>query len=202
MKAIAFQKDPPTKHDYLKFFPVSRPIRTPFAGFAGLFPTSSGRCSRAASLTASGPSVYSVCPPLTLSPQLITQHSPPIPPCIFDVSLPPTSCWTLRILSLPTPRSGSDCRRLDAMDRSHRRCVCPLIDAVHYHSVAAVRTSFGGSVAATAATFRGLSSTGAHRNRFGAHEDCVGLWDVDVGQLMGRSSHNRWNRRVPGRPSG
>jgi hypothetical protein len=101
----------------------------------GLFPTSSGRFSRAASLTSSGPSVYSAFPRLTLSHQLITQHSPPIPPCMFDVSLPPTPPWTLSISSLPTPRSASDCRHLDAMDRSHHRCVCPAIDAVHCRSV-------------------------------------------------------------------
>jgi hypothetical protein len=107
----------------------------PFAGFPGLFPTSSGRCSRAASPTSSGPSVYSAFPRLTLSPQLITQHSPPIPPCMFDVSLPPTSPSTLSISSLPTPRPPSDCRRLDGMDRSHRRCVWPAIDAVDHRSV-------------------------------------------------------------------
>jgi hypothetical protein len=96
---------------------------------------SSGRCSRAASPTSSGPSVYSAFPRLALSPQLITQQSPPIPPCMFDVSLPLTSPWTFSISSLPTPRSASDCRRLDAMDRSLRHCVCPVIDAVHYRSV-------------------------------------------------------------------
>jgi hypothetical protein len=95
----------------------------------------SGRCSRAASPTSSGPSVYSAFPRLTVSPQLITQHSPPIPPCMFDASLPPTSPWILRISSLTTPRSAFDCGRLDEMDRSHRRCLCPVIDAVHYRSV-------------------------------------------------------------------
>jgi hypothetical protein len=54
---------------------------------------------------------------------------------MFDVSLPPTSPWTLGILSLPTPRSAPDCGRLDAMDRSHRLWVCPAIDAVHHRSV-------------------------------------------------------------------
>jgi hypothetical protein len=135
MKVFTFQKDVPTKHDSLKFSAVCRPIRTPFASFAGLFPTSSGRCSRAASSTSSGHSVCSAFPRLALSPQLITQHSPPIPPCMFDASLPQISPWTVSISSLPTPRSASDCRRLDAMDRSHRRCVCPLIDVVHHRSV-------------------------------------------------------------------
>jgi hypothetical protein len=74
-------------------------------------------------------------PPTYLIPQVITQQSPPIPPCMFDASLPPTSPWTFRVSSLPTPRSASDCHRLDAMDRSHRRCVCLAIDAVHYRSV-------------------------------------------------------------------
>jgi hypothetical protein len=134
MKGLAFQKDPSTKHDYLKFSAVCRPIKTRFASVADLVPTLSEGCSRAASLTSSGPSVNSVSPRLTLSPQLIAQHSLPIPPCMFDVSLPPTSPWTLSISLLPTPRSASDCRRLDAMDRSRCRCVCPAIDAVHYHS--------------------------------------------------------------------
>jgi hypothetical protein len=135
MKIFTFEKDPPTKHDCLKFSAVCRPIRTPFAGFAGLFPTSSGRCSRAASPTWFDPSVYSAVPRLALSPQLITQHSPPIPPCMFDTSLPPTSPWTFSTSSLPTPRSASDYRRLDAMNRSRRRCLWPAIDAVHYPSV-------------------------------------------------------------------
>jgi hypothetical protein len=74
-------------------------------------------------------------PRLTLSPQLVTQHSPPIPLCMFHVSLPQTSPSTFRISSLPTPRSASDCCRIDAMDRSHCRCVCPVIDAFHYRSV-------------------------------------------------------------------
>jgi hypothetical protein len=178
MKAFAFQKDTATKHDCLTFSAVCRPIRTPFASVAELFPTSSGRCSRAASRTSSGPSVYSVFPRLTLSPQLITQHSPPIPPCMFDALLPSTSPSTFSILSLPTPRSAYDCRRLDAMDRSHRRCVCPVIDAVHYRSCGAVRTSFSGSAAATTATFRGPSSTRARRRRFGARKDRAGLCDV------------------------
>jgi hypothetical protein len=43
----------------------------------------------------------------------------------------------------------------------------------------AVRTSFGGSAASTAATSRGPSPTGSHKDR-------VGLWDADVGQLMER----------------
>jgi hypothetical protein len=135
MKVFAFQKGAPTKHDCLKFSAFCRPIRTLFASVAELCPTSSGRCSRAASLTSSGPSIYSPFPRLTLSPQLITQHSPPIPPCMFDISLPPTSPWTLSISSLPTPRSASDCRRLDVMDRRPRRCICPAIDAVHHCSV-------------------------------------------------------------------
>jgi hypothetical protein len=135
MKVFTFQKDAPTKHDCLKFSAVCRPIKTPFASVAEPFPTLSGRCSRAASLTSSGPSVYSAFPRLALSPQLITQHSPHIPPCMCVVSLPPISPWTFSISSLPTPRSASDCRRLDAMDRSHRRCACPAIDAVHYRSV-------------------------------------------------------------------
>jgi hypothetical protein len=71
--------------------------------------------------------------PTHLISQLITQHSRPIPPCMFDASLPPTSPWTFSTLSLPTPRSASDCRRLDALDRS--RCACPVIDAVHHRSV-------------------------------------------------------------------
>jgi hypothetical protein len=66
---------------------------------------------------------------------LITQQSPPIPPCMFNASLPVTSPSTFSISSLPTPRSASDCRRLDATDRGHRRCVCPAINAVHYRSV-------------------------------------------------------------------
>jgi hypothetical protein len=135
MNTFAFQKDAPTKHDCLRFSAVCISIRTPFADFAGLFSTSSGQCSRSVSPTSSGPSVYSAFPRLTLSRRLITRHSPPIPPCMFDVSLPPISPWTFSISSLPTPRSVSDCRRLDAMDRSHRRCVCPVIDAVHYRSV-------------------------------------------------------------------
>jgi hypothetical protein len=45
------------------------------------------------------------------------------------------SPWTFSISSLPIHRSASDCRRLDAMDRSHRRCVCPVIDVVHHRSV-------------------------------------------------------------------
>jgi hypothetical protein len=40
------------------------------------------------------------------------------------------------------------------------------------------------------------------RERREAYPHFVGLWDVDVGQLMGRSSGNTWNRTVPGRPSG
>jgi hypothetical protein len=80
-------------------------------------------------------SVHSAFPRLALSPQLITQHSPHLPPCMLEVSLPPTSLSTFSIWSLPTPRSASDCRRLDAMDRSHRRCVCPVINEVHYRSV-------------------------------------------------------------------
>jgi hypothetical protein len=137
-------------------------------------------------------------PPTRLIPQLITQHSPPIPPCMFHVSLPPTSPWTVSISSLPTPRSASDCRHLDAMDISHRRCVCPAIDAVHYRSVWCCPDE----VRAIGRCHCRPSSTGAHRRRFGAHEDRVGLWDVDVRQLMGRSSRNTWNRRAPGRPSG
>jgi hypothetical protein len=180
-ESFAFQKDAPTKHDRLKFSAVCSPIRNPFPGFAALFPVSSGRCSRAASPTSSGPSVYSALPRLTLSPQLITQHSQPIPPCMFHVSLPPTSPSTFSISSLPTPRSASDCRRLDAMDRSHRRCVCPRSMRFITAPCSAFRTSFGGSAAATAATSRGPSSTGAHRSRFGAHEDRGGLWNVDVG---------------------
>jgi hypothetical protein len=54
---------------------------------------------------------------------------------MFDVSLPLISPSAFSILSLPTLCSALDCRRLDAMDRSHRRCVCPVIDAVHYRSV-------------------------------------------------------------------
>jgi hypothetical protein len=135
MIVSTFQKDPPTKHDCLKLSAACRPIRTPFASVAELFPTSSGPCSRAASPTSCGPSVYSAFPRLALSPQLITQHSLPIPLCMFDVSLPPISPLTFSTSSLPTLHSASDCRRLDAMDRSHRRCVCPVIDAVRYRSV-------------------------------------------------------------------
>jgi hypothetical protein len=134
-ESVYLSKDPPNKHDCLKFSAVCRPIRTPFAAFVALFPTLSGRCSRAASLTSSRPSVYSAFPRLDLSRRLITQHSPPIPPCMFDVSLPRISPSTFSISSLPTPRSASDCRRLDAMDISHRRYVCPAVDAVHYCSV-------------------------------------------------------------------
>jgi hypothetical protein len=132
MKVCTFQKDAPTKHGCLKSSAVCTPIRTPFAG---LFPTSPGRCSRPAWLTSSGPSVHSAIPRLAFSRRLITQHSPPMPLCMFDVSLPPTSSWIFSISSLPAPRSASDCRRFDAMDRSHRRCVCPVIDAVHRRSV-------------------------------------------------------------------
>jgi hypothetical protein len=64
MKVFAFQKDAPTKHDCLKFSAVCGPIRNPFAE---LFPTLSGPCSRAASLTSSGPSIYSAFPRLTLA---------------------------------------------------------------------------------------------------------------------------------------
>jgi hypothetical protein len=135
MTVFTYQKDTLTKHDCLESLAVCRPIRNPFAGFAELFPTSSGRRSRAASLTWSGPSVYSAFPRLTLSPQLIAQHSPPIPPYMFDVSIPRISFWTFNILSLSTPRSAYDCPRLDAMDRSHRCSVCPAIDAIHYRSV-------------------------------------------------------------------
>jgi hypothetical protein len=135
MTVFTFQNDAPTKHYYLKLSALWGPIRTPFASLMGLFPTSSGRCSRAASLTSSGPSLYSAFRRLALSRRLITQHSPRIPPCMFDVSLPPTSPWTFSISSLPIPRSASDCRRIDAMDRSHRRCVCPALGAVHYRSV-------------------------------------------------------------------
>jgi hypothetical protein len=202
MILFTFQKDAPTRHDCLKFSAVCKPIGNPFTGFVGLCPTSSGRCSHAASQTSSGPSVYSAFPRLASSPQLITQHSPPIPPCMFDALLPPTSLWIFSISSLPTARSASDWRCLDAMDRSHPRSVCPAIDAAHYCSCRAVRTSFGASAAATTATSCGPSFAGAHRSRFGAHEDRVSLWNVDVGQLMGRSSRNRWNRTAPGRPSG
>jgi hypothetical protein len=81
-------------------------------------------------------------PRLALSRQLITQHSPRIHLSLFDVSLPPTSPSTFSISSLPAPRSAFDCRRLDAMDRSHRRCVCPAFDAVITAPCGAVWTSF------------------------------------------------------------
>jgi hypothetical protein len=54
---------------------------------------------------------------------------------MFDPSLQPTSPSTFSISSLTTPRSASDYRHLDAMDRIHRRCVCPAIDVVHHRSV-------------------------------------------------------------------
>jgi hypothetical protein len=54
MNVFAFQKDARAKRDCLKVSPVSKPIKTPFAGFTGLFSTSSGRRSRAASPTSSG----------------------------------------------------------------------------------------------------------------------------------------------------
>jgi hypothetical protein len=140
-------------------------------------------------------------PRLTLSPQLITQHSRPIPPYMFDLSLPPTSPSTFSLSSLPIPRSAPDCRRLDAMDRSDPRCVCPVIDAVHYRSVWCFPDELRGIGRCHCRHFPRPSSTGVHRSRFGAHEDRVGLWDVDVRQLMGRSSRNTWNRTSPGRPS-
>jgi hypothetical protein len=131
MTVFTFQKTPRPN----MIVSNSRPIRNPFAGLAGLFPTSSGRCSRAASPSSSGHSVYSASPRLALSRRLIRRHSTPIPPYIFDVSLPPTPPSAFSIWSLLTPRLGSDYRRLDVMDRGHRRCVCPAIDAVRYRTV-------------------------------------------------------------------
>jgi hypothetical protein len=88
------------------------------------------------------------------------------------------------------------------MRRNRRRHVCPLVDGKRDHppvSCNAVWTGSDGGCAAvsvTSAMSREPSSTVAHRGRFAAHEDYVGLCGAGGGELARRNARNKREKGI------
>jgi hypothetical protein len=118
-----------------------------------------------------------------------------------DLMFAPRSCFDIRRPIAPNSSLSVRSPPPDAMDRDHRPRLRPVISAVHCRSTAPC-----GAIGRARAADRPLPPLPAalrpHPGGIAAHEDHVGLWALDLGQLAEQSGRNPENNRAPGRRSG
>jgi hypothetical protein len=166
------------------------PISDAFDSVTAPFPVRPGG-ARAPSVTSSGPFNPFRHPSAR---RLVTRHSRLTPPSTFKVSFLPNPLSTFSVGSLPIPRSASDCRRPDAMGRNRRLRVPPS----RCHTLPPCSTlsccpdELRRRMCLCHSRHRPRAVVhGAHRERFAAHEDCVGLVVPGGGELAGRNGRKK-----------